>query len=128
MYVGQNGHFITQARLMGWVPVQGKDVEAVDRTWTDSTRKLGDTILMWIPEEKYRELAMRDFQKRMLQQKSITTELEEMGERVGVRVSRGFRSQAMLDRLQEQSWARQMAEAKFKKMIEQGRIPGMEVR
>jgi hypothetical protein len=113
---------------MGWVPVQGKDVEAVDRTWTDSTRKLGDTILMWIPEEKYRELAMRDFQKRMLQQKSITTELEEMGERVGVRVSRGFRSQAMLDRLQEQSWARQMAEAKFKKMIEQGRIPGMEVR
>jgi hypothetical protein len=127
VYTGQNGYFVTQARLQGWVPVQGNDPEAEARTWTDTTRKLGDTVLMWIPEERYRQLAQQDFQKRMLQQKSITAELEERGREMGVRVSKGFRDQAMLERLQEQAWARQVAEAKFKKMLEQGRIPGMEI-
>jgi hypothetical protein len=127
VYMGQNGYFITQARLQGWVPVQGEDQEASERTWTDSTRKLGDTILMWVSTEKYRQIQRQDFQKRMLQQRSITAELEEMGERTGVKVMHGFRNAEMLQRLQEQAFARQMAEAKFKRMIETGRIPGMEI-
>lgn len=127
VYTGQNGYFITQARLQGWVPVQGKDPEAEGRTWTDTTRKLGDTILMWLSEERYRQLAKQDFQKRMLQQRSITADLEDQGQQMGVPVIHGFRNRAMLERLQEQAWARQIAEAKFKKMLEQGRVPGMEI-
>lgn len=127
VYVGINGYFITQARFQGWVPVQGDDKEAIERIWTDTTRKLGDTILMWIEEGKYKELEQADFQKRMLQQRSITAELEEAGEKTGVRVSRGFRNADMLRRLQEQSFARQMAEKRFKQMIQDGRIPGMEI-
>jgi hypothetical protein len=128
VFAGAPGFFVTHARMQGWVPVQGDDPEAQERKWVDSTRKLGDTILFWISEEKYKKIEAEDFARRMMQQNSITSQIEEEGQRLGVPVVRAGKNDALLRRLQQQAFARQMAEQKFQDMLKSGKIPGMETK
>lgn len=128
VFTGYNGFFANHARLEGWVPVQGDDPEAEERKWVDSTRKLGDTLLYRISEEKYKVLQRRDYQKRMLQQESIESTIEEIGDKTpGVTVHRVGSNPALHKRLQAQALAQQLAQLKFNQMVRSGRVPGMEM-
>lgn len=129
VFVRANGFFITEARLNGWIPVQGNDVEAKELRDESTLRRLGDTILMKISEEKYKENQNKDFIKRMQQQEGIFSEVEAQGGDIkGVTVHRVNQNPNMMRRLQRKSsLAQSLAKSRFDRMLREGTVPGMEM-
>ena len=125
VYTGQNGVFLSAAKLQGWIVVQGDSPEAEDLKWVDSTRKLADTILMKIPEAKYQLIIAKDRQARRLQQEGVLSEIEEMGAKTkGVIVHSGRTNPALLRQMQQRAQAQSIATQRFNQMLRQGSVPG----
>jgi hypothetical protein len=103
--------------------------EAKELRWVDTTRKLGDVVLMRVPEKKFQQLHARDRRIREHQQTSVVSQLEEMGERYrgrGVIVHTNPDSR-MLDRMAQRAAAQQIAGKKFDQMLKTGTVPGAEL-
>lgn len=77
---------IQMAKSLGWVTVQADDPEALELrggagTGTpDTTRQLGDVILMKIPEERYIVLKAMEVKRQRDRQKAAVAGLRELGE------------------------------------------------
>lgn len=86
-FTGFHGQGITQKKLLGWVVVQGEDPEARElMSGPDTLRRLGDCILMRIPEERYAEIE-RYLSFLSAQRKCAGEEdLRELAERTGLPV------------------------------------------
>jgi hypothetical protein len=128
VYTGGAGQTVMRARVDGWKVVQGEDPEAKELIAVDTTRKLGDVVLMKIPDKEYEMLQARDRRIRAVQQGSVTQEIVEMGKKYGgrIQVQTNLDSKAM-QRLAMRSAAAQVAGNKFAEMLRKGTVPGMEL-
>jgi hypothetical protein len=76
-----NSIMVQRKKVEGWVVVSSREPEAKEYLKEDGTRRIGDTILMKITQEKYDALRKRDLEIRVRQQLGIASELETMGEK-----------------------------------------------
>lgn len=81
VYEGLNGQMIVKKSRLGWMVVQSNDPECPSLKDARGYRKIGDTILMRISEEKFARLAQAEEYRRLMQQKGIKGALREMGEK-----------------------------------------------
>lgn len=75
----QSGIQVMMKKYDGWVVVQGEDPESREHKGTDTLRRIADTLLMKIPEEKYHALLRRDKLKRERIERGVAGELEALG-------------------------------------------------
>ena len=131
VYSGQQGRMIRLKITEGWEVVQGdmREAEEMKGIGTDTTRRLGDVILMRIRKDRYVLLQRREAEKRVRQQEGVTSTLEEMGESLGKRgvvVHTDLKSMnpQMLKRMQNRAAARKIATGRVDQYIREGRMPG----
>lgn len=133
-----NNHF-QKAQLEGWVVVQGDDLEAVELKGTtrlqaggppDSTRQLGDVILMRIPEERYIALKAREWARSQQLQTASDSRLQGLAHSLrdkGV-IIRPFDINAGAPSGTEQNLSRQDAMKMLDKGLRAGNLPGMHIK
>ena len=78
-FVNQAGLQVIAKKALGWIVVSGADPECIEHKGTDGTRRVGDVLLLKIPEAKKRQLDQRDAELRRLREASTASELEELG-------------------------------------------------
>ena len=86
VYYGLNGQMIWAKRALGWRVVTGPDKECEEYKEADGTRRIGDTLLMKIPKERYLELEEMGQKRRDEQYLGIKARLHELSEKSGIKV------------------------------------------
>lgn len=120
------GRFVQQKLYKGWEMVQGEMPEARALKHTDTTRKLGDVVLMRIPKARKELLDKREEFKRFQQEEGVSAQLAELAEQHDTQIIQGGDlDPGHLRRMQAQSHARNRAGRAVDKWIRQGRMPGM---
>ncbi len=126
---GQNGRYIQQKLYLGWEVVQGNSPEAVGLKGTDTTRKLGDVLLMRIRKDRKKLVDMREDYKRKQQEEGVVGNLLDIGDRYakyGARVTVANGPDAsQIGRLAAQQAAGQLADKQTDRWLREGRMPGM---
>lgn len=124
------GRFVKMKMAEGWEVVQGEMPEAVELRGmaADSTRRIGDVILMRIQRDRHLLLQRAERKKRMRRQEGVTANLVEMGERLrdrGVIVHTDVEANPrLMERLAKRSTARSAANRLTDTWMRQGRMPG----
>lgn len=129
-YSGEHGRHITAAKLMGWEVVQGDMKEAEQHKCVDSTRRLGDCILMRITNERYLELRRAQAMRRQKEYDSSYSGPEQLAEKHakhGVKISR-LENSPYFDVAVKRAIAKHFAGRRFDKMLREGSVPGMDIR
>ncbi len=80
-YYGQNGQMVIAKRALGWRVVTGTDPECSEHKEADGTRRIGDTLLMRIPIERWHRLEEDAQRRRNLQYEGIGARLRELADR-----------------------------------------------
>jgi len=112
----------------GWEVVQGEMPEARERMGIrgDTTRHVGDTVLMRLRKDYYYLLEKRRAYRAAMQQDGVNAQLEDMVE--GVR-RKGYRPVVHTDLSEsptmQTAFAKHMAGSKFDEFVKEGRVPGM---
>lgn len=132
-YEGQDGYFVRKAVRLGWVVVKAEDPEAAEVKDARGYRKIGDTILMWTPEENYQKIqALREY-RQLKHEEGIGSALKELGRRYG---GKGFTVHddtkntgygpkgTLMDTMQSRA-ARQLGAKAVGQMAKDGTVPGM---
>ena len=123
------GRFVQQKLYKGWVIVQGEMPEAAALKGTDTTRKLGDVILMRIHKDKKAVIDRREEMKKIQQEEGVTSLLQELAERANTQIYEGDNiSPDMLQRMQRRSEAQTRASKMKDRWIKEGRVPGLALR
>ncbi len=126
VHTGQHSYFVTWATAQGWEIVSGDMPEAAERRDVTGARRIGDTILLRIPEERALRLDRAEYVQREMQQKGIGGRLAELGER--------YRSQGLIvhtdlstinPRIAQAMQARAVAGQRFDQMLHTGTVPGL---
>lgn len=129
VYSGQHGTEITLKKTRGWQVVQGSDVEAKELEHVDTTRRLGDCILMWIPLERHeRNLAYED-NIRTLKSASGDEAFEDAAAKLGLRTT--INEPRIIQRFGGGTPAQKIVMqpgGPVDRMLKNGTVPGMEVR
>lgn len=129
----QQMRFIKTYRSQGYEIVQGDDTAASELKGegADTTRRLGDCILMKIRKDRYLILQRKLKKKREDVQKSVDSGLRLAGEqarRHGAVIHTAENlDPKLLKRMQTQALAAQMAEKALGDEIRSGTVPGMEI-
>ena len=127
---GFYGRFIKAKLSRSWEVVQGDMQEAVELKGmgADTTRRLGDVILMRCRKDIYKRLMRQEDAHRRAVESGVTSEIEEMGrkyEKYGLIVHAGEGlSPTLLKRMQTSAVARQATGKKVDQLIREGRMPG----
>lgn len=122
------GRFVQQKLYKGWQMVQGDMPEAAALKSTDTTRRLGDVVLMWISREKKEALDRREEWKKIQQEEGVTSHLQEMAERYGTSVVTPENiNPEMMRRMQTRAEAKTKAGRMMERWMKQGRMPGVGV-
>src|SRR3972149_1986072 len=131
VYSGQHGRMIRLKITEQWEVVQGdmREAEEMKGIGTDTTRRLGDVILMRIRKDRYVLLQRREAEKGHRQQEGVTSTLEEMGEslsRRGIVVHTDLKSMnpQMLKRMQNRAAAQKISTGRVAQWLREGRMPG----
>lgn len=120
------GRFVQQKLYKGWEIVQGDMPEARALKHTDTTRKLGDVILMRIKKDRKAMLDKREDYKRAQQELGVSAQLQELADRYGTRIiDQEEMDPGQLRRLEAQARARGRAGKMMDKWLRDGRMPGM---
>lgn len=124
---GGNGRHIQRKLYQGWEVVQGNDPAAAALKHVDTTRRLGDVLLMKIGKDRKRLLDQREDYKRRLQEEGVAGGLQELqdkyaqlGAKAGV-----INDEALMTRMANKAAARQVGAKQMETWIRQGRVPGM---
>jgi len=131
VYSGAHGLMITQKQIEGWLVVQGEDPEAVEHKGigADTTRRVGDTLLMRIPKDKYLVLERRRKQQANRfneEATSFSERAEKLAEKHNIPIYReGEVDARVLKRMMGTAQARKVAGTKVNQLIRQGRMPGV---
>jgi len=130
IYYGLNGQMIWAKKALGWRVVTGSDKECAEYKEADGTRRIGDTLLMKIPKERYAELEEMAQKRRDEQYLGIKARLQELSEKSGIKVhedladvSIGGRSLA--DVMENKAAARDVAMQHIDKKLRDGDVPGI---
>jgi hypothetical protein len=84
IYYGQNSQMVWAKKAMGWEVVNNdkKDmIECIEHKEVDGTRRIGDTVLMRIREERWHRLEEDARRRKDLQYEGITSRLRDLAER-----------------------------------------------
>lgn len=134
VYAWVNSGFYTRFVKMkladGWEVVQGDmpEAEELKGVGADTTRRLGDVILMRIRRDRYLMLQRRERELRQRQQEGVTGTLQEMGDRYrqhGIVVHTGeTMNPRVMETMQKRATARRAGGQQFDQMLREGRVPG----
>jgi hypothetical protein len=134
IYYGLNGRMITKMKYFGYEVVSGDDLECRHLREVDGTRRLGDTLLMWIPEERFAILERANDERRIKQQQGIEARLRELGEKYRdkgliVRTNLedmhlGKGEKTVMDVVKQKAASR-AGMRKVDRMLREGSVPGM---
>jgi len=138
VYEGLNGQMIVKKSRLGWVVVQSDMPECVALKDARGYRKIGDTILMRIPEDRFVKLEQAQEYRRLTQQKGIKGALREMGEKYRSKgfivhedaseISAGRGGSSLMDTMAQrsrQTGARNVAASGVDSMLRSGTVPGL---
>lgn len=126
---GFYGRFMKASLARGWEVVQGDMEEAVELKGigADTTRRLGDVILLRCRKDIYKRIKLQEEAHRKAVESGVTTELEELGARaagLGVKV---HNFDAMSPESQKRMFGRQMAMGQVDRAIRSGQMPGVPI-
>jgi len=133
-YFGQNGRNIWRSKRLGWAVVDASMPEAPELKGADGYRRIGDTLLMRITDERFAQIEAQQEYKRLAQQEGINSRILELGEKVrgsGIRVvtdpehaptSKG--NDNMMEVMKKRH-ARAVASQKRDQMLRTGAVPGL---
>jgi hypothetical protein len=76
--------WVTTAKALGWEIVSGPMPESMEHRAVDSTRRVGDVILMRIRKERYDALMARQRRINIARSEGVGVQLLEQAERAGV--------------------------------------------
>jgi hypothetical protein len=127
-YAGANGTAITAKRFYGWQAVQGDDPECIELKHVDTTRRLGDTMLLWMPVERHQKLLLFDEYKRRLQSSAPDDDFRQAASDLGLNAE--VNSPRLIKRFGGQTPAQKVViqgGGPVDRMLREGSIPGMEV-
>jgi hypothetical protein len=129
VFAGRNSYWVRWKSAQGFEVVQGDMPEAQEHRGigADSTRRVGDTILMRIRKDRAMTLRKRQRDQDSKREEGIDSAIMEMGERhQGIRVSRlGGLSAQQQDIIAKRAQARSIASSQFNDQIRQGTVPGL---
>jgi len=124
-----NGRHVQRKLSYGWEVVQGNSPEAAALKGNDTTRRLGDVILMRIHKDRKRMLDARDDYRKRQQQEGAAGALQEVADkyaRYGARVHIASGDDAAsVGRQAMHGMAEQAATRQTDQWLRQGRMPGM---
>ena len=127
---GFYGRFIKAELSKHWEVVQGDMPEAIELKGmgADTTRRLGDVILMRCRKDIFKRLMRQEEAHRRAVESGVTSEVEELGrryEKYGLIVHTGEGlSPALLKRMQTSAAAKQVVGKQVDQLIRDGRMPG----
>ena len=130
---GQHGIFIKMKTAQRWEVVQGDDPEAIEHRglMADTTRRVGDCILMRIRKDFYRIIKKRQEEASLARLGATSAGLRELGEKyrdLGVRVKTsedGTMDEATLRTMNTRAAAQKVAGQVQDKWLKTGTMPGM---
>jgi len=126
------GIHVLQMQAEGWQVVNGNLPESSEHRTPDGTRKIGDSILMRIPEARKRRLEERDEEINRRRDEGNVEKLREGAERIGSRLidlsQMTPEQRSHLERKSKQEFGAKAAMEKLGKNLKQGTVPGMRVR
>jgi hypothetical protein len=138
VYEGHGGQEIIKKQRLGWVVVTSADPECASLKDARGYRKIGDVILMRIPQDKFEKLEAAQEYRRLMQQEGIKGALRELGAKYrdkgfiihddarDVQVGRkGKNLMDMMETKSRQTGARQTAMKGVDKMLRDGTVPGI---
>ena len=126
IHTGQHSYFVKWANAQGWEIVTGDDPESRECKDVTGARRIGDVILMRIPEDRALKLDRAEAIRREAQKKGTSGSLEELVYKYrdyGARVHTDFAT--MNPQIAKAMQARGMAASKFEQMVRSGTVPGM---
>lgn len=131
VFSGMHGLMITNKQIEGWVVVQGDDEEALEHRGigADTTRRVGDTILMKIPLDKF--LIVERRQKANAQRfndsvSNLSDDTVRLAQKYNIPIYQNGEVDArVLKRMMNNASAKKMASNRVDQLIRQGRMPGM---
>ncbi|RLI53354.1 MAG: hypothetical protein DRP09_15935 [Candidatus Thorarchaeota archaeon] len=122
VYYGLNGQAVWRMKALGYKVVTGKMPEAIEQKEADGTRRIGDVLLMRIPEKQAKIIDKKMEEKRLRQQFGVESSLVELGSkysRKGIKVHTG---EAGINLAQG---AQGVASKARDKMLREGTVPGL---
>ena len=129
---GHFGRFIKMKSAQGWEVVQGDMPEAIELKGigADTTRRLGDVILMRIQKDRKLLLDRQERAHRRAVESGVTSTLEEMGEKyrdkgVLVHTNMAGTNPRLLDAMQKRAQAHGIAGRTTDQLLREGRMPGV---
>ena len=126
-----NGRFIYQKKLQGWAVVQGDMPEAPNLKGGggDTTRVLGDTMLMRMSLDRYILIKRDEKKKRENQEESVKSVLLEMGDRFASKgvIVRTDPNSKTLGEMAKRALASETAKKQIGNMVREGTVPSMEI-
>lgn len=132
VYTGQQGRMIRMKLAEGWEVVQGdmREAEELKGMGGDTTRKLGDVLLMRMRRDRYLALRRRQRERVQAQSEGVDSGLREMGEKYrgkGVVVSPDLSNvrPEVVKRMANRATAQSIAQRTMDQRIREGRVPGM---
>jgi hypothetical protein len=139
------GRFVNALKVLGWEVVAGDNMkEAWRHRSVTGERWIADCLLMRCRREVYEQIKLKDRERRLRQQESITGQLKEKGARYGMRVHTelndhlrslaGVREQEIMRPLHvpstkalRQEWARKSAQEILDQKLRSGTLEGLDV-
>lgn len=131
--ISQHGYFVKSKAAQGWEVVQGDMPEAAELRGmgADTTRKLGDVVLMRCRRDVHKRLQRHEDRKRESMQAASTARLQELGMKLrgmGVKVGEFSEFDARTaDLAMKRAQAQAIAQERFTDHIRQGTVPGARV-
>ena len=133
-YYLQNSVQVWAKRALGWRVVKGTDPECIEHKEVDGTRRIGDTLLMRIPRERYEMLEADAIKRKEDQHKGVGSRLLDLAERGrshGLKVHedltqvRSPDGSTLMDVVEKRSGAHKTAMKHIDKKLRDGDLPGM---
>lgn len=128
---GYAGRFIKMKLTEGWEVVQGDMPEASELRGmgADTTRRLGDVILMRCRRDRYALLQRREKDKRARMEEGVTGVLRELGEKyrgkgVIVHTDTSTMNEQTVKRMSNRAAAQRTAADQTEQWLREGRMPG----
>lgn len=131
VYTGLQGQKVWQKKAQGWEVVQGNDPESAEYKFNDTTRRIGDTMLMRISMDKHLKLVRAGEIKLSKLEEGIASELQELGDRAGgaFKVHADPATNPHINTMEARSrGSQQVAMKHVDKMLRRGTVPGVPVK
>ena len=130
-YYGGNGFTVERSKIEGWEVIAGDMPECSELKGNDTTRKLGDTLLMRTTLENYEKIEARRLKKVMQREQSVLGDMRELAKKYGVTVHEDIsnvtspnKREMLIDTI-ARSAARRTASQMIDKRLRTGTMPGL---